>query len=215
MAALQPAGPVVAGARSLEVRWIVPGRLETAMAGWFARFPAEEESRDDLYLLHPRMPGLSVKVRAGNSLEVKVYHGSLGVLEVAGRARGRLEYWQKWSFLSGPPDQGGTVPAGWRLVRKTRLVSRFPLADGHGPPRGGGAAGQAGCAVELARVRASGRDWWSLGFEAIGPPGLIRGGLDRAAALVFALPLPGGRELGAADCCSYTEWLLRQAEPSP
>ena len=32
--------PVTEGVRSLEVRWIFPGQLETALAGWFARFPA-------------------------------------------------------------------------------------------------------------------------------------------------------------------------------
>ena len=32
-------GQVTEGFRSLEVRWIFPGRLETAVAGWFGRFP--------------------------------------------------------------------------------------------------------------------------------------------------------------------------------
>ena len=41
------------------------------------------------------MPGLSVKVRGGRALEVKVYRGSPGILEVARRARGRMESWLK------------------------------------------------------------------------------------------------------------------------
>ena len=72
------------------------------MAGWFGRFPAGTESREDSYLLDPLLPGLSVKVRGGGALEVKVYRGSPGILEVAGRARGRLESWQKWSFPVQP-----------------------------------------------------------------------------------------------------------------
>ena len=36
MTAEPPDSPV----RSLEVRWIFPGQLEAAVAGWFARFPA-------------------------------------------------------------------------------------------------------------------------------------------------------------------------------
>ena len=54
------------------------------MAGWFGRFPATVESREDTYPLDPQLPGLSVKVRGGGALEVKVYGSSPGILEVAG-----------------------------------------------------------------------------------------------------------------------------------
>ena len=85
-----PESPVTEGVRSLEVRWIFPGQMEAAVARWFGRFPAQTESREDTYLLDPQLRGLSVKVRGGAALEVKVYRGSPGILEVAGRARGRL-----------------------------------------------------------------------------------------------------------------------------
>ena len=120
MTAAQPDSPVTEGIRSLEVRWIFPGQLETAVAGWFARFPAELETREDTYLLTPRLRGLSVKLRAGAALEVKAYQGSPGILDMAGCARGRMESWLKWSFPFGPPSHGGRDPAGWRLIRKTR-----------------------------------------------------------------------------------------------
>ena len=54
------------------------------MAGWFGRFPATVESREDTYPLDPQLPGLSVKVRGGGALEVKVYGGGPGILEVGG-----------------------------------------------------------------------------------------------------------------------------------
>ena len=127
MTAGAPQSPVTEGVRSLEVRWIFPGQLETAVTGWFGRFPATEESREDTYLLDPQLPGLSVKVRGGRALEVKAYRGSPGILEVAGRARGRLESWQKWSFPFSPPSPGSGDPPGWQ-----------PVA------RGGASAGSAG-----------------------------------------------------------------------
>ncbi len=71
MTAGGPQSPVTEGVRSLEVRWIFPGQLEAAVAGWFGRFPATAESREDTYLLDPQLPGLSVKVRGGRALEVK------------------------------------------------------------------------------------------------------------------------------------------------
>jgi hypothetical protein len=133
--AAQPQGLDCQGVRSLEVRWILPGQLAGAVAGWFGRFPAETTALEDAYLLEPYLPGLSVKVRGGRALEVKMYRGSPGLLELAGRARGHLESWQKWSFPHGPPRPGSGDPAGWRLVSKRRRISWFAQATGMGVPR--------------------------------------------------------------------------------
>ena len=207
MTAEPPESPVTEAVRSLEVRWIFPGQLETAVAGWFGRFPARMESREDTYLLDPQLPGLSVKVRGGGALEVKVYRGSPGILEVAGRARGRMESWQKWSFPFSPlsPDSGD--PAGWRPVRKRRRISRFSLASGQIVARAPGLGQEPRCEVELTEVRARGQDWWTLGFEATGPADLLRSELQATAALVFAQALPGGLEPGPDESRSYAQWL--------
>jgi hypothetical protein len=205
-----PEGPVTDAVRSLEVRWIFPGQLEAAVAGWFGRFPAGTESREDTYLLDPDLRGLSVKVRGGGALEVKVYRGSPGILQVAGRARGRMESWQKWSFPFRPLSPGGGDPAGWRPVRKRRRVSRFSLASGRVVAGAPGPGEEPGCAVELAEVRARGEDWWSLGFEATGPADLLRSELEATAALVFARALPGGVEPGTDESRSYAQWLSQR-----
>ena len=189
------------------MRWLLPGPLDAAVAGWFGRFPAETESREDTYLVNPDLRGLSVKVRAGRSLEVKMYHGTVGLLDIPGRARGRIQSWQKWSFPVGPLRQDGDAPAGWTAIGKRRRISRFRLGqrgDRRGRPR---RAGEPGCAVELTEVRARDETWWSLGFEAAGPADLVRGALEGTAALIFAQALPGGAELGPGDCRSYAEWL--------
>ncbi len=207
MAAEPPQGPVTEAVRSLEVRWIFPGQPETAVAGWFGRFPARVESREDTYLLDPQLRGLSVKVRGGGALEVKVYRASPGILEVAGRARGRLESWQKWSFPFSPPRQGSAGPVGWTPVRKRRRISRFSLASGQIVVRALGVGGEPRCEVELTEVRTRGQDWWTLGFEATGPAGLLRGELQASVALVFAQVLPGGVEPGPDEARSYAQWL--------
>ncbi len=210
MTAEPPVSLVTEAVRSLEVRWIFPGQLEAAVAGWFGRFPAGTESREDTYLLDPQLPGLSVKVRGGGALEVKVYRGSPGILEVAGRARGRLESWQKWSFPVSPPSHDSGDPAGWRPVRKTRRISWFSLASGPVLVRAPGPGQEPGCAVELTEIRTRDQYWWSLGFEATGPASLLRGELEATAALVFALALPGGVEPGPDESRSYAEWLGRR-----
>ena len=209
MKAEPPGSLVTDGVRSLEVRWIFPGQLEAAVAGWFGRFPARTESREDTYLLDPRLRGLSVKVRGGEALEVKVYRGSPGILEVADRARGRVESWQKWSFPVGLFGQDGGDLAGWRTVRKRRRISQFPVASGPVVARAPGLGGEPRCAVELTEVRTRGQDWWTLGFEATGPADLLRGELQATAALVFAQALPGGVEPSADESRSYADWLGR------
>jgi hypothetical protein len=210
MTAQPPQSLVTEAVRSLEVRWIFPGQLEAAVAGWFARFPAGVESREDTYLLDPQLPGLSVKVRGGGALEVKVYRGSPGILEVAGRARGRMESWQKWSFPFNPLSQDSGEVAGWRPVGKRRLISRFSLASGRIVARARGPRQELRCEVELTEVRTRGQDWWTLGFEATGPADLLRSELEATAALVFTQALPGGVEPGTDDSRSYAEWLGQQ-----
>jgi hypothetical protein len=198
--------------RSLEARWFVPGELDAAMAGWFARFPAGSQSREDTYLADPQLGGLSVKLRHGRALEVKVYQGSPGMLEVAGRARGRLEWWEKWSFPSDPPSQGGADFPGWRPVRK--LIRRFPTASGQTAAGTRGLDGEPRCQVELTEIHIGDQAWWSLGFEATGPDSLLCAELEAAAALVFAQPLPGGLELAIDHCQSYAQWLIDSQVPS-
>ena len=199
---------VTEGVRSLEVRWIFPGQLESAVARWFGRFPAGTESREDTYLLDPQLPGLSVKVRGGGALEVKAYRGSPGILEVPDRARGHMESWQKWSFPVSPLSHGVSGdPPGWTPVRKRRRISRFSLASGQIVARGPGLDHEPGCEVELTEVHTSGRHWWTLGFEATGPASLLRSELEATAALVFAQALPGGVEPAPDQSRSYAQWL--------
>ena len=69
--------------RTCEVRWIRPGRHGGEIARWFARFPQVPETRDDDYLIAPRMPGLSIKIRGGASCEVKQLRGTVGGLDIA------------------------------------------------------------------------------------------------------------------------------------
>lgn len=195
------------GVRSLEVRWIFPSRMTAAVAGWFGRFPARTESRQDTYLLDPPLPGVSVKVRGGGPVEVKVYRGSPGILELADRARGCLEAWQEWPLALHPVSRDSSQAAGWRPVRKDRRISRFSLAHGQIVARAQPRGHEPGCEVELTEIRTSGQDWWSLALEATGPVGLLRSQLQATAAHVFAEALPGGVEPGPDHSRSYPQWL--------
>jgi hypothetical protein len=211
MTVAQPAGPLTEGIRTLEVRWIIPGELQTVVTGWFGQFTRGTESRQDTYLVSPHLPGLSVKVREGQALEVKVYRGSPGILEVAGRARGRMESWQKWSFPCGWLSPGSGEVPGWRQVHKRRRIGWFSLAGEPAPALVPAPGEEPGCTVELTEVFTGSEAWWSLGFEATGAADLIRGELQASAALVFADALPGDVELGMDHSKSYAEWLWQRS----
>lgn len=196
---------------SLEVRWITPGSLGTAMREWFARFPAGTETREDAYLLQPRLKGLSVKLRDGNTLDVKSYLGSPGVIGLPGC--GRLESWRKWSFPCEPSCDGGVALPGWIIVRKRRHVCWVPLVTSQGLASARRAAPLAGCTVELTEVHVHDQPWWSVGFEATGSLDMLLLALRHAADLAFAQPLPPGVALSLDDCRSYAQWL--DERPSP
>ena len=213
MTAVPPESAVTRGLRSLEVRWIFPGQLEAAVARWFGRFPAVTETRQDTYLLHPPLRELSVKIRGSRALEVKVYRGSPGILQVPGRARGRMESWQKWSFPCSPLSPDILDTAGWRPVRKSRRISLLSPASGQIVAPATGLGRQPQCEVELTTVRSNRQHWWTLGFEATGPVGQLRGVLEAAAALVFAHALPEGVEPGLDESRSYAQWLGQRPGP--
>ena len=160
--------------------------------------------------MDPQLRGLSVKVRGGVALEVKVYRGSPGILEVAGRARGRMESWQKWSFPVSPLGQDSGDLA--RLEAGTQETADQPVLAGEQAGRGHatGLGQQPRCAVELTEVRTRGQDWWTLGFEATGPADVLRSVLQATAALVFAQAMPGSVEPGPDESRSYTEWLRQR-----
>ncbi len=202
--------PDIEGLRTAEVRWILPGRVDAAVAAWFGRFPGVLESREDLYLIDPELRGVSVKIRAARALEVKQYHGSPGILQAAGRASGRIEFWRKWSFPCGPLGQDGAGQPGWTAVRKRRRMSRFRLACGRLIADAAERPAESACAVELTEIRSGGETWWSLGFEATGPAGLLLRTLQDVAAAMFAQAPPGNVDLDMSQCQSYAEWLPRR-----
>jgi hypothetical protein len=193
-------------ADSLEIRWIVPGWPTAVMRDWFAALPpapSVTETREDAYLVWPRLRGLSVKLRAGTDLDVKALRSSGRVLDLPGGSRGRVEAWRKWSF-SSEPLPGDPLSAAWAIVRKRRRTVWFSLAAGVNL-----AAGEAGCAAELAEVLVHGEPWTSVGFEASGSPGLLHRALDRAVGVVFAAAPAGCPGFGLDHCRSYSQWLYQ------
>ena len=194
-------------ALSLEVRWIRSGALAASMIDWFSPFVGELESREDIYFVGRQMHGLSVKIRGGALLDIKVARGSEPVLDVAGRARGRVQAWTKWSFPVPLVPETTLESPDWVRVDKRRRIGRFSLEDGEAIFDPSASDKGTTCAVEVTEVMKGERSSWTIGFEAVGEPDTLREAIETVAASVFRDPLPDGLELGAADSLSYSDWL--------
>ncbi|HWG83450.1 MAG TPA: hypothetical protein VN686_10540 [Gaiellales bacterium] len=196
--------------RTCEVRWIRPGRYGSEIDRWFSRFSQVPETRDDDYLISPRMPGLSIKIRGGASFEVKQYRGVVGALDNAAAAAGNIDSWIKRSIpLPGGLDRSRPLEgSAWRRVSKRRRIARFPIERSGGGPASPGAPD---CSVELTEVEVTGQSWWTLGFEAGGRGALGR--IKHTAAVVFAEPFPTASAFRAEEACSYAEWIHGLGHP--
>jgi hypothetical protein len=200
-------GSLVRVAPTLEVRWIRPGALTIPMIEWFGRFVGEVETREDTYLVGQRLAGLSVKIRGGALLEVKVTSEDRGIVDVPGCARGRIQSLKKWSFPIPLLPETVCEPPDWVRVGKMRRIVRFSFANGRLRPRGSGFAEDGlSCVVELTDVTLGEDPWWTLGFE-VAASSTIKGAIEATAADVFGEPLPDIPKLSVADSMSYSEWL--------
>lgn len=180
------------------------------MADWFGRLSKRVESREDTYLLNPRLEGLSVKIRGDTRLEVKLQNGTPEVLDIPGRGRGRMSSWQKWSFPIGSRRQPIRDSPDWRRVGKVRGISWFSPV---GEPLAAPALGEqspVGCTVELTDILISRYAWWTLGFEATGPPQGRRGAIESTAAVVFGAAGPDRVRFGLGNSHPYSTWLHHQ-----
>jgi len=212
-----PAGIAVPADR-LEMRWIAAGSVTPALREWFDRFPVGTETREDAYLLQPRLRGLAVKLRDGSSVDLKALLGTPKPVDLPGGGRGTLELWRKWSFSGdsyGAQANTGAPGMGWAVVRKKRFSTWFPLASDDAEKPGDDEAAETGCAVELVEIAMGTGQYVSVGLEARGAAGLLRAALEHAVGLVFAVaPPPGsGFSFSLENSQSYIQWLARISEP--
>ena len=203
------------GLKTLEARWIHAGSLPAALIESVAPSPAEIEIREDCYLVAPLLQQIGVKFRGAVQLDLKVFGGSPGNLQLAGGTCGGLEIWRKWTVPVGA-DSGHPRGAdrGWVTVQKLRRKRSFGVVDGGVVERPIRGAGAPGCTVELTEVLVGDSVWWTIGFEAGGNEAFLERDLRATAAFVLRPPLPAGLQLRRRFSMSYVEWLRSMSQGS-
>ena len=192
------------------------------MARWFGRFPIEWELREDTYLLEPRLHGLSVKVRGGRSLEVKVYRGGrFWMWRAAPAVHGVLAKWS--AFLEARSTRtAATNTAATRLVGSqyakgdASAGSHWPADRSWRAPRGWIRSRGVMWNTESPPVAKTGGPWGSR--RATCQSYSAAHSMHRPARV--QPPLPGGAEPGLDESMSYMQWLSQQppdprAPPTP
>ena len=198
---------------SVETRWFYDGTIPPHVLRWFREYQGslqEPARRVDYYLRLADGDSLGIKVREGR-LEIKQRHRRYGMVEFHERATGLVEHWRKWSFQLAQasdwlPRVGGS-DSSWIAVSKYRWLYRYRIAgDRDVVPIDAVEYPKQGCDLELTRVKAEGREWWTWGFEAFGEPAALQGNLVLVAAHVFATHAPP-IVLDATHAQSYPAWL--------
>jgi hypothetical protein len=212
MSRIEPiAPPSGGGAISLEVRWILRGQIPHAVLAWVGPFDAWIEQREDRYLVDPAAPELGVKIKGGTELDLKAFRGDLGVLEIPGGGRGRLQRWEKWRFPLSTVALPAADGTSWVALWKTRHRRSFRMSGEELVERPVTEAGLPGCSAEVSGFTVGSDAWWTIALEAGGEAESLEPVLRATVAVLFRDPRPPGLSFELQDSTSYPRWLASRS----
>ena len=187
---------------TIEMRWFFE-RVPLDAARHFDRH-TEVQERTDWYST-PVNPLCGIKVREGK-LEAKLRAQAFGIRDLSPLV-GYLESWRKWS-LDFPaeeyPQETEMRAVDWLPVAKWRQLQRFQVdADTITPTA---VRPLNGCEFEMTRLVLAEREFWTVGFEAVGTRERLADNLQRVAALVVER---GGlfEAFTTSNSYGYAQWL--------
>ncbi len=191
-----------------EVRWFIAAELPNQVVQWFtaAGTKGRVHHRTDLYRVDGP-PDRGVKLRHGETLELKLRTGEPTIVELGPGARGVREEWRRWSPAEERVESA--EHGRWVEVSKTVIKRRF-RTDGREEPLTVVTQAMAGtgCEVEVAGITTPAGPSWTFAFAAFGDDGARQVSLEVAArAVLGAVPSP--LHLEGAVSCGYPEWLTR------
>jgi len=198
-----------------EVRWFFEGPVPDEAVAWFDPLGAlSPDVRTDRYLVLPGCETVGVKERDGR-FEIKARKGSVEVMDLPEPFEGYLDRWVKWSY--GEPPVAAWIralrreSAGWIAVEKARRLRVFQSGEIAASGEDDAECRHLYCAAELTEVRVGGRPWWTVGLEAVEPPGRLCRTLATAAeSFCRRAAAPGA--FAAVNSMAYPAWLHRAVD---
>ena len=201
---------------SAEIRWFWRNTAPDGLPDWFCGAASHPciagggETRSDDYLRDAPQAELGIKRRGGRGgVEIKGLVAVIPDSLEAGRFRGPIELWAKWTSGSLSLESDSTI-----AVKKRRWIRKFDTAgpalrevplDAGEKPLDRRPWPARGCNVELTEVGLpDGGVWWTLGFEAFGTISTVGSDLRAAAALLNTRRPP---ELADGLQAGYPAWL--------
>lgn len=198
-----------------EIRWFIAGILSKEALSWFSAGHRLEQATVQVheYLLFPGCDAVGVKFRE-DRFEIKANLGVSQPLSLPVSIQGRSERWIKWSLpTKGLPMLGRTLHQSgpWLKVHKERNQRTFSAETGHLQEVSRDSLPVTGCNIELTsvEVEADSQSWFTLGFEAYGPPSVTPGILEEGVGSFFkAQGQAPGMNLTQTNSFSYPAWLM-------
>jgi len=198
-----------------EIRWFIAGILSEETLRWFSggHRPKTAAVQVHEYLLFPGCDTLGVKFRE-DRFEVKAKVGVSQPLSLTMGIRGQRQQWIKWTL----PTKGLSMFAQalhqsgpWVKVHKVRNRRVFSAETGNLREVFTDSSPARGCNVELTsiEVEADPPSWFTLAFEAYGPPEVTAEILEEGVGFFFkAQGRTSGISLTKSNSLSYPTWLM-------
>lgn len=209
--------------QTAEIRWILDGALPTAVERWFGDAgDVHPETRADRYVVLPGCDTVGIKLRGTDAggpvrLDVKARHGPDVGLSLAPGIGGQAAAWSKWTLELVDRDAIGAglePPTPTLTTHKHRRMRRYVTGTDRPRPVPLDDAAEDACDVELTTITIDGlhASWWSLGFEALGPPERAWRTLRSIGRGWFRAhgppPLDSAGHLDARSSTAYPAWLV-------
>jgi hypothetical protein len=212
---------------SAEIRWFIEGDLQEQVLSWFSKGALaalkSEPTREDKYLVFPDSDTVGVKLREVRSesnpeiepkvkFEIKVLAANARPINLGGGINGRTDQWVRWSFDNDglAAMQEALYQSGhWVSVRKTRYLRKFSADSGKIVKVLADERPHSGCNVELTSIEVETQPhlWFSLAFEAFGPPSEVAKILDDTLQYFFKNQGDTPMQLSGRNSLSYPAWI--------
>jgi hypothetical protein len=159
--------------KSKEIRWFTKTEDENIIS-WFSSHQLHfgKGNREDFYMPLLERQDLGIKVRE-NKIEIKQRMGKGGIIRLAEKVTGKIEFWDKYSFTASAEDEAMKYiekgEADWISCKKDRIgLNVYKDFSGKLIYVGLEEIIESGCEIEYSEILVNSFTYYSICFEWFG-----------------------------------------------